>query len=488
MAPPKPVTRSLELPINREFGEDLDNAQLRATFNDEVDEAMKIPDAYDKVAVLLIYWVKELDDMNCEPEVGQLDDVFSTRYHYQTHSLKLHNRTNPQNQLNSGIAAFVAANDGRHNLLIVYYAGHGAWCEKKSVLYLEAARNKAVTRNSHPAKAEWNAAETSLVVGPEADVLTILDCCYAGNIERSTNNGGRRAYEVLAAGAPGVMTQQPGEHSFTNALISVLKVVTDTEKNRINTFDLHTRIGRERDNRHQPKLYNRMQSFDPDSHDNGHIRLSPLTRLLDDGVEEYRTPEPKDIAAWDFSISFSVSGKPTEGQVKHLAVLLPGIFKEAFNQSEIRLCRARWRPKVSPSVELAAKKLKGLLERVKRPRTESIESGPGTIADVEAVRILRKGVAEGVVGSPPPNSQDVQRSSVDKWEFPNQIPPQFEINDEVKIEEEDGDVKREANYKVVARQLHYQRWWYYQLRKDDGISKDLYRNGAWVDEGLIWER
>jgi hypothetical protein len=69
-------------------------------------------------------------------------------------------------------------------------------------------------------------------------VLTILDCCYAGNahetfaighasrIDRNLN-GSRRIYDMLTSYDRNKATPAPGPRSFTNALINTLNRLLD---------------------------------------------------------------------------------------------------------------------------------------------------------------------------------------------------------------------------------------------------------------------
>lgn len=84
---------------------------------------------YKKVAVLLLCWEKKSSDMYTEKEIGELDTIFKEKFGYHTEVARL-DATNPntrvQMQVNARVASFAEKHDGPDNLLIVYYAGHGA--------------------------------------------------------------------------------------------------------------------------------------------------------------------------------------------------------------------------------------------------------------------------------------------------------------------------------------------------------------------------
>ena len=81
----------------------------------------------------------------------------------------------------------------------------------------------------------------------EADVLSLLDCCYAGNTHKGVVEeldhegvvevlahkgvgGERRAYELLVACHRGQNTRGPGPNSFTTRLLDALEYSLDTPK------------------------------------------------------------------------------------------------------------------------------------------------------------------------------------------------------------------------------------------------------------------
>ena len=71
-------------------------------------------------------------------QAEELEAVFRDRFHYRTQIVELNVATKPQHQLNRHLSAFVEANDGPNNLMIVYYTGHGRYQEKGDFLQLTA--------------------------------------------------------------------------------------------------------------------------------------------------------------------------------------------------------------------------------------------------------------------------------------------------------------------------------------------------------------
>lgn len=82
---------------------------------------------YQKVKVLLLRWADSSDDMEVKKEVDDLKSVFEERFNFHA-EIQLLDATpdrSLQVQVNVIVANFVNEHDGKGNLLIVYYAGHG---------------------------------------------------------------------------------------------------------------------------------------------------------------------------------------------------------------------------------------------------------------------------------------------------------------------------------------------------------------------------
>jgi hypothetical protein len=77
------------------------------------------------VAVLMISWAEELDDLETKQEVQQLEGVFRDLFHYEVIPREIKKGKRPCLQLTMHLADFVHRFDSPTTLLIVYYAGHG---------------------------------------------------------------------------------------------------------------------------------------------------------------------------------------------------------------------------------------------------------------------------------------------------------------------------------------------------------------------------
>ena len=86
--------------------------------------------AYKKVAVLLLRWGDNIDDLGTRVEVESLKATFEDRfnYHVEIKNLELSSRKSLSSlevRVNGLVAKFVDDHDGPSSLLVVYYAGHG---------------------------------------------------------------------------------------------------------------------------------------------------------------------------------------------------------------------------------------------------------------------------------------------------------------------------------------------------------------------------
>ncbi|KAL8709711.1 MAG: hypothetical protein Q9225_007413, partial [Loekoesia sp. 1 TL-2023] len=214
--------------------------------------------AYKQVAVLLLSWHTDSDDLNPEDEVQDLQKVFKEEFGYHTTIAHLEGRDparSVQVQVNAQVAGFTVQHDGPENLLIVYYAGHGTPSEENRhlVLFGKTSPNMS-SKEKNRNRIIWNKTE-ALLKDAKADVLEIFDCCYAGAlvqrgddqfvsiIQRCISAYETRLFEFLAATDQLSITAAPGPNSFTRALIFALKhLVKDKEQGPFTTDELLRKI------------------------------------------------------------------------------------------------------------------------------------------------------------------------------------------------------------------------------------------------------
>ncbi|KAF1844078.1 uncharacterized protein K460DRAFT_290302 [Cucurbitaria berberidis CBS 394.84] len=247
-------------------------AEMHMWWDEAIARNMNLPDGYSKVAVLLIKWAEELDELKTAQEAQELDTLFRDRFHYDTKTIELNVRSKPQHQLNSHVSDFVRDHDGPHNLLIIYYTGHGVYMDDKKYLELAATINPSLGKGfSKDARCNWNKAEEILRDEEvEGDVLTILDTCYSSNLVKSGKRDTRK-FELLSACPIDQTTASPGKYSFTRALIDALdELLKDHKESPFSTFRLNQRINLDIRRTDTPsQLWSRV-------HSEQHILLAPL--------------------------------------------------------------------------------------------------------------------------------------------------------------------------------------------------------------------
>ena len=114
--------------VDYESQEAKDDSEYQVCWSNTMDKgSYRNPSTYKKVEVMMLCWADNSDDLATKNEVNKLKSVFNNRFHYHAHTEYLDTKTEQrlQVQVNAKVAAFVAAHDGPHTLLIVYYAGHG---------------------------------------------------------------------------------------------------------------------------------------------------------------------------------------------------------------------------------------------------------------------------------------------------------------------------------------------------------------------------
>lgn len=202
----------------------------------------------------------------------ELENLFRDRFHYHTETVELNVKGKTQLQLNSRVSSFAAEHNGPNNLLIVYYTGHGVYYEDKKFLQLAACANPASGSGLYQdAHANWNKAEDILKAEEiDADVLTILDACYASNMTKAAMQSTKK-FELLSACGLDQTTAAPGPNSFTRALIDNLEdLIREYGDKPFNTFHLNQRICMDKRRRETPSyLWYRLPS-------DSNILLAPL--------------------------------------------------------------------------------------------------------------------------------------------------------------------------------------------------------------------
>lgn len=226
---------------------------IKAAFDTAASHGLSSSHQYEKVAVLLVRWADHFDkDLNCGPEVADLEKVFREDYNYHTTLLTLDDIKSPQLQLKRGILNWIYDHDGDHrkNLLIIYYSGHGQDTTDTFNIVGKRTAGLSPISDVFEAKADWMKATASLKTEAQSDVLMIVDSCFAGSIMDKGGSCDQRLLQALLATGRDSVAQAPGPKSFTRAMIAVLKDSfqrgREDDQEYFDTFRLRTEIDKRR--------------------------------------------------------------------------------------------------------------------------------------------------------------------------------------------------------------------------------------------------
>ncbi|ORX96605.1 hypothetical protein BCR34DRAFT_578572 [Clohesyomyces aquaticus] len=292
--------------------DDQDATRLQETWDKSIAEHMDLPNGYHNVHILTIQWKNEIDQLHVKEEVDELTTVFKDIFNYDVTRVELGAEKSEQ-QLDKEISDWIYKYDNSNNLLILYYAGHGIFNDKTKVLEFTPT-NEA----EDGPRVIWNRVESRLQLSVDADVLAIMDCCYASDMLRNVPEFGR-TYEMLCASHIGLTTAQPGARSFTRCLIKHLKeLAAELPHSFFTTFDILERMQKDRPDE-PPALWRRI----PGSH--RHIRLSKLKPSAE------RPKGNKEIPSHErfLHLGFALKNESfNEVHIERLTKKLPALFSE----------------------------------------------------------------------------------------------------------------------------------------------------------------
>lgn len=151
----------------------------------------------------------------------ELKGVLEERYEFETRLERMDLRTHPQVQAAKRVADLVFERDDPEHLLIVYYSGHG-FADEYNRLLMHGSRQR--DDNSREMCIDWIEVEAFLGKA-RADVLVILDCCFAGILASTQrlNRSARRKFQYIAACEGGEVTISAGKESFSRAIIEAFR-------------------------------------------------------------------------------------------------------------------------------------------------------------------------------------------------------------------------------------------------------------------------
>ena len=157
---------------------------------------------YIHVDVLLLQW--EDDDLMVDSEIKELEQLFARGCHFATHRWSIPS-IEPENKLINRILEFKWGKTDS-DLLILYYGGHAGGNPQQCIW--------AASQYEGSPELNWHNVQHTLLGSP-ADVLLILDCCFA---TLAATHCGTGANWFFGASAKESVTTGVSRASFTSSL------------------------------------------------------------------------------------------------------------------------------------------------------------------------------------------------------------------------------------------------------------------------------
>jgi hypothetical protein len=150
------------------------------------------------------------------------------------------------------------------------------------------------------------------LTGTSADILSIIDSCYAGAIWKNTTSEDR-SWEVLAASNREDPAYAPGPKSFTRALIDSLRARLDSDPDQLfSVWQLHDDIMKRRND--ERSVFRTRHGVND--------RYIKLARLDKARSEEDPAVYTRERAYMTLRLSFVDRSVPSDDELKKLAMLV----------------------------------------------------------------------------------------------------------------------------------------------------------------------
>jgi hypothetical protein len=181
-----------------------------------------------------------------------------------------------------------------------------------------------VGKNSaHPATALWESAEEPLRSMASADVLAVLDCCFASTAAVKGSGNQTRAYQLLAASSKDGLTSEPGKDSFTTAFCDSLEELLDeSQESMFPLIKLHAKINTKP--KQESFLWDRLKQHRPQTF--GKIALGRL-ETNQKRCDSFKETEPEQAS---LTLRFSLKAdEMDDDEVRLLAQNIPSACLDA---------------------------------------------------------------------------------------------------------------------------------------------------------------
>ncbi|KAL2038882.1 hypothetical protein N7G274_008404 [Stereocaulon virgatum] len=239
---PRPQTESESGQQILPGGPEGEQMQEQLDGNTRARHANRPESRYKNVEVLLLQW--EENDLGVEKEIQELELVFRERCNFTTHRWSIPS-TDSEDKLFYRILQFRKGKT-KDDLLILYYGGHAGGGPQECIW--------AATESPNSPELNWHVAQAPLL-GAQAHLLLILDCCYAALAARNAGIGDNWC---LAASTKESVAKGVSRSSFTSAVTREIDRCADKYWDKREPFDVqsihHALIVWERDLEYTPIL------------------------------------------------------------------------------------------------------------------------------------------------------------------------------------------------------------------------------------------
>jgi hypothetical protein len=287
------------------------------------------------------------------------------------------------------VAEFVFEKDGPENLLIVTYSGHG-FASSKGRLLMSGRRPKDY--NARKMYIDWTDVEETLGKA-RADILVILDCCYAG-VVRSTLppiQSTRRKFQYIAACRADQSTMSGGKESFSRAIIEALGSLAS--KPGFTTSELVRMLTAHHDFPRQEQEALVFDSrFGPADED---IWISPSTKQATNMVARYnrRTREDKLPTADFLDLRFHFANHATNAEILATAEALKKLQGSSRDMCFHKISLLRRKSHITAAVQ-------HWRDLVDRNRDAAEEEGPPVAGQLGLIGRIVRSVLDGRGAAP----------------------------------------------------------------------------------------
>jgi hypothetical protein len=362
----------------------MSQVHARSAWEQEMGDVATAPIKYERASALLLGWEPDSCDTGVAGEVGALGvlaadeillnlrklanlrELLQNTYNFSVQTSLMNTAKPPQQQAFQHLANFVVAHDKPRTLLIIYYAGHGYSSARGMGRIALSGKPIYGQEGKLAGSIEWHEVERTLSA-TSSDVLVIFDCCQAGELCRSAQEGflnSNRIFQYLGACESGQVTSRAGKLSFTSAIIWALEQLAGEASfpitKLVQKIEAHEHFPRQQ----KPVLFG--GRFDPVSEN---ICLAPMRAApTTDGSGILATTSKVASTRGVMELSFHFPRDVTETDIIQTA----GVLKECMRSKKLNCDKISFIDQYSLDTAEVVKRWKDLMQSARQGPTMNI--------------------------------------------------------------------------------------------------------------------